>query len=302
METWVAITVSAAFLQNVRSSLQKYLKDQIGTTGATFVRFGYGLPFAFVFFAVLHLICGYSLPTLNLVFGGWIVLAALSQILAQALLINLFSHRNFTVGTAYSRTEPAQAALFGLIFLGETISWPILAAIGVSVGGVMLISVARSSFTPASLLTSLLTRSVVIGLCSGAFFGIAAVSYRGASLSLGGPNFLMQGCVTLCAAISFQTVIMLIYMLIGSTNEFFRVCRAWKPALAVGFVGATASFGWFAAMTLEKAAIIKAVAQIEIIFTFISSLFFFREKINWLEIIGCVSIVGGILLLLLTPL
>ena len=42
MELWIPITIAAAFLQNVRSTLQKYLKGRIGTTGATFVRFGYG--------------------------------------------------------------------------------------------------------------------------------------------------------------------------------------------------------------------------------------------------------------------
>tara|TARA_B100000686_G_C16738689_1_gene945225 strand:- start:546 stop:1448 length:903 start_codon:yes stop_codon:yes gene_type:complete len=299
METWVAITISAAFFQNIRSALQKYLKDELGTTGATFVRFGYGFPFALGFLGILYLFFGYPLPSMNLAFGGWILLAALTQILAQILLINIFSYRNFAVGTAYSRTEPAQAALFGLLFLADTISWPTMIAIGISVAGVMLISLARTEFTAASLISSLLTRSVAIGLCSGTFFGIAAVSYRGAALSLNGPNFLMQGCVTLCAAITFQTLIMSIYMCIQSRKELVAACRAWKPALAVGFVGASASFGWFTAMTLEKAAIVKAVAQVEIIFTFIASVFFFRETINRLEVIGCISIVGGILLILL---
>ena len=42
---------------------------------------------------------------------------ALAQIGATFLLIHLFSYRNFAVGTAYSRTEPAQAAIFALAFL-----------------------------------------------------------------------------------------------------------------------------------------------------------------------------------------
>ena len=104
METWVFITVTAAFLQNTRSTLQKYLKDRLGTTGATFIRFGYGLPFAFLFLAILHYGVGYPLSGLHWTFGGWVVLAALAQIFAQALLIHLFSYRNFAVGTAYSRT------------------------------------------------------------------------------------------------------------------------------------------------------------------------------------------------------
>ena len=300
METWVVITVAAAFLQNVRSTLQKYLKGRIGTTGATFVRFGYGLPFAFLFLGILYYGAGYPLPRLHWTFTGWVVLAALAQIFAQALLIHLFSYRNFTVGTAYSRTEPAQAALFGLVFLSETVSWVVLLAIGISVAGVMLISVARTELKPTALVTSLATRSVAIGLCSGTFFGIAAVGYRGASLSLGGPNFLVQGGVTLCAAILFQTIVMLVFIALRDPGELRRIVAAWKPALAVGFVGASASFGWFTAMTLEKAAVVKAVAQIEMIFTFTSTVFIFKEKINTLEVAGCIAIVVGILVLLIT--
>ena len=300
METWVVITVAAAFLQNVRSTLQKYLKGRIGTTGATFVRFGYGLPFAFLFLGILYYGAGYPLPRLHSTFAGWVVLAALAQIFAQALLIHLFSYRNFAVGTAYSRTEPAQAALFGLVFLSETVSWVVLLAIGISVAGVMLISVARTELKPTALVTSLATRSVAIGLCSGTFFGIAAVGYRGASLSLGGPNFLVQGGVTLCAAILFQTIVMLVFIALRDPGELRRIVAAWKPALAVGFVGASASFGWFTAMTLEKAAVVKAVAQIEMIFTFTSTVFIFKEKINTLEVAGCIAIVLGILVLLLT--
>ena len=285
METWVVITVAAAFFQNVRSTLQKYLKGRIGTSGATFI---------------LHYGIGYPLSVLNAEFFGWVAMAALAQITAQALLIHLFSYRNFAVGTAYSRTEPAQAALFGLIFLSETVSWTVLTAIAISVAGVMLISIARTERNPGALIVSLSSRTVAIGLCSGSFFGLSAVAYRGASLSLGGPNFLVQGAVTLCTAIAFQTVVMLAFISIRDPGELRRIAAAWKPALAVGFVGATASFGWFTAMTLEKAAVVKAVAQIEMLFTFASTVFVFREKINKLEILGCLAIVGGILLLLLT--
>ncbi len=82
-------------------------------------------------------------------------------------------------------------------------------------------------------------------------------------------------------------------------SELARIRKAWKPALFVGFVGASASFGWFMAMTLQKAAIVKALAQIELIFTFASSVFFFKEHINRTEIVGCALIVAGILVLIL---
>lgn len=299
METWVLITIAAAFLQNIRSVLQKHLKGVMGTTGATFVRFGFGVPFALVFVAALALGPGYPVPRLNLNFTFWVTLAALAQIAAQASLIQMFSHRNFTVGTAYSRTEPAQAALFGLIFLGDRVSSGTLLAIAISLIGVVLISVARSAAGASALLRSVFSRTAALGMASGAIFGIAAVAYRAASLSLAGPNFMMQAAVTLLVAIILQTLVMLVWMSLRVPCELGRIRAAWKISLMVGLVGATASFGWFMAMTLQTAAAVKALAQVEMIFTFASSVLVFREHVNRLEIFGCILIVAGILVLLL---
>jgi len=298
MELWIPITLAAAFLQNLRSAMQKHLKGVMGTTGATFVRFGFGVPFALAFVFVLHLIAGYELPRPNGVFFAWIVLGGLSQIAATFLLVHLFSFRNFAVGTAYSRTEPAQAALFGLVFLGERVTTGTLAAIAVSVFGVMLISVARVPLTWRAIFVSTISRTALIGLASGTLFGISAVAYRAASISLNGPNFMMQAAVTLAFVIILQTVLMGGWMLWRDRAEIALIARAWKPSLIVGAAGACASFGWFMAMTLEQAAVVKALAQVEMIFTFASSVFFFREKINALETLGCLLIVAGILLLL----
>ena len=298
MELWIPITIAAAFLQNLRSAAQKHLKAVMGTTGATFVRFGFGFPFALIFVAVLYFAAGYPLPALSAAFFGWAVLGAIGQIAATFLLIHLFSFRNFAVGTAYSRTEPAQAALFALVFLGEKASLGAVAAIAISVVGVMLISVAHVAFSLRSMLASTVSRNALIGLTSGTAFGISAVAYRAASLALGGPNFMMQAAVTLAFVISFQTAIMLAWMVWRDRAEIGRIVKAWKPSLFTGFVGASASFGWFAAMTLQQAAVVKSLAQIEMLFTFAATVFFFKEKINRLEVAGCALIVGGILVLL----
>ena len=303
METWVLITVAAAFLQNVRSATQKHLKGVMGTTGATFVRFGFGLPFAFLYLFLLWQVAGRPLPVPNGTFFLWAVIGGLAQIAATFLLVHLFSFRNFAVGTAYSRTEPAQAALFGLIFLGERASQGTLVAIAISVVGVMLISVARTTLSPRTLITSVFSRTAGIGLLSGTFFGLSAVSYRSASLalapSLPAPDYMMQASYTLGFVILLQTVLMLIWIVLRERDELPRIAAAWKPAFVVGFVGASASFGWFMAMTLQQAAVVKVVAQVEMLFTFASSFFIFREWINRLELFGCLLIVLGVVMLVL---
>ena len=304
MDLWIAITVTSAFLQNIRSGLQKHLKGAMGTTGATFVRFGFGAPVALALLATILWWKQADLPQLSLLFAFWVVVAAGAQIAAQALLVHLFSFRNFAVGSAYSRTEPVQAGLFGLLFLGDRMSAGALAAIALSVLGVMLISVARGPVTPRALVTSLVTPTALTGLASGTLFGVAAVAYRAASLSLepgmAAPDFMVQAATVLVSAILLQSLVMLIWMLWRDPGELARIAKAWKPSLLTGIAGALASFGWFAAMTLQQAAVVKALAQIEMLFTFATTVFVFREPINRLEIIGCTLIVAGIAVLVLS--
>jgi drug/metabolite transporter (DMT)-like permease len=302
MEIWILITVAAAFLQNVRSAMQKHLKGRLGTTGATFVRFGFGVPFALVYMGILALVLARPLPVPGADFFLWAVVGGIGQIAATFLLVHLFSFRNFAVGTAYSRTEPAQAAIFALVFLGERASAGTLVAIAISVAGVMIISVARSVVSLRTLATSVFSRTAAIGLLSGTFFGISAVAYRSASLALAptlpAPDYMMQASYTLAFVIVLQTVLMLGWILLRERDELPRIAGAWRPALLVGFVGATASFGWFMAMTLQQAAVVKALAQVEMLFTFASTVFIFKERINRLEIAGCALIVVGVLALL----
>ena len=300
MELWIALTLAAAFLQNLRSATQKHLKSVMGTTGATFVRFGFGLPFALLFLWLTATVGGQAVPALNPSFLLWCATGALSQIAGTFCLVHLFSFRNFAVGTAYSRTEPAQAALFALVLFGERIDLKSLVAIGISVFGVMLISVAYMTMSWRNLIGSIFARHALIGLASGALFGIAAVAYRAASLALGRPSFIMQAAVTLVCALALQTVVMLAWMIWKERAEIGRIARAWKPALFTGFAGASASFGWFMAMTLQQAALVKALGQVEMLFTFAASVFAFRERITRLEAAGCALITLGVVMLVLT--
>lgn len=296
---WIPLTIAAAFLQNVRSALQKHLKGELGTIGATFVRFGYGFPFALLYLAGLVLVFDFELPAFNREFMTFAIVGGLSQILATALLVTLFDARNFAVGTTYSKTETVQAAVFALVFLGETISVTATIGILVSLVGVIAISAARAPAGLAGIAKSWLARPALIGLASGAFFGVAAVSYRGASLSLGGEGFLVQASYTLAVVLVFQTIVMAAFMALRDPKEIGRVLKAWRVAGLVGLSGALASIGWFTAMTIQNAALVRALGQVELVFTIASSVLIFREKILRLELTGIVLVVAGIIILLL---
>ncbi|MBA5776210.1 DMT family transporter [Stappia sp. F7233] len=299
MELWIPITIAAAFCQNLRSALQKHLKGKLGTTGATFIRFGYGFPFALIYLFFLHEGLGHPFPVPGMDFFIAGAAGGIFQILATFLLVHLFSFRNFAVGTAYSKTEPVQAAIFGLLILGETVTPVALLAILIGVLGVAVISVAHAPLSWRSLSASVMGRPAMIGLSSAAAFGASAASYRFASLSLGGPNFLMQAAFTLAFVTLFQTVVMAAWMRWREPEQLTASLVHWRIAVWVGFVGVLGSAGWITAMTLQKVAYVRALAQIELVFTFLASWFIFRERVSRLDVIGCTMIAGGIVLLLL---
>ena len=142
-------------------------------------------------------------------------------------------------------------------------------------------------------------RAALIGLASGGFFGIAAISVRGGSLSLGGDGFLVQAAFTLAVMLVFQTVMMGTYMAIRNASELREVLAAWRVAMWVGASGAIASIGWFTAMTIQNAALVRALGQIELVFTIAASVIVFREKIVRMELVGILLVVAGIVILLL---
>jgi drug/metabolite transporter (DMT)-like permease len=298
MELWIPITIAAAFLQNLRSALQKHLQGRLGTRGASFVRFGYGFPVAILYVLLLHHLLGYAFPRLDWTFVIWAVIGGLAQIFATIMLVHLFSLRNFAVGTAYSKTEPVQAAIFGFILLGEKLTAGAIGAIIVGVIGVMVISMARMPLSWKNTVAALASRTALIGIASGAVFGISAVAYRSASLALDGPNSIMQAAMTLACVTTFQTAFMLVWMLWKDKSEIVQVVRTWRSSALVGLASVFGSACWFTAMTLQQVAYVRALGQIELVFTFMASYFLFHERINRMEIIGCLLIVSGIIGLL----
>ena len=300
IELWIPITVAAAFLQNVRSALQKHLKSHLSTSGATFVRFGYGFPLAVIYVAGLTTLADLPIPRPTPTFALYVTVGGLAQILATALLVSLFSQRNFVVGTTYSKTETIQTAVFGIVILGDRLSLGATAGIMISLAGVMAMSVAKSEVTLRGLLLSWTGRAALVGIASGTFFAAAAVSYRAASLSLGGERFVMQAAFTLAGDTVLQTLAMMAYLHMREPGQLAKILVHWRVGLWVGVSGVAASACWFTAMTIQNAAYVRALGQVELLFTFLASHFVFRERATRLEVAGIGLTLAGILCLLLS--
>lgn len=299
IEIWIPITIAGAFFQNLRSALQKHLKSRLSDAGATYVRFFYAWPFSLIYCWGLVEIGGMSLPEPNTAFLIYCLLGGISQILFTFLLVWMFSFRNFAVGTTFSKIEVVMVAILGFVLLGDTLTAMAGLAIMLSLVGVMALSVARARITVSNLFYSLSEKATLIGLASGAFLGASVVFYRGASLSLETGEATIRAAFALTVAVIMQTVLMGVYLRLREPGQMSAVIREWRWAAQVGITGMLASVCWFTAFTLQNAAYVRALGQIELVFTFAVSIVLFKEKTTSAEYAGIALIIAAILILVL---
>lgn len=290
MELWLGITLLAAFLQNLRSVLQKRLTGELSVNGAAYVRFLYALPFAWAYGMWLW---GGDPHGVNTSFVLYVLVGAVAQIIATALLLASFTTGNFAVGTAFSKSEAAQAAIFGLLVLGDGVNVWVVGGIGVSLIGVVLLS---GQFRLQDLLRP--NRAMWLGLASGTSFAVSVVGFRGASLALDAGTYLERAGLTVMVAVTLQTLIMGAYLWAREPGQIRRALASWRVALWVGAIGMVASAGWFTAMTLKNAAVVRAVGQVELLFTVMTSVWILRERLHMREVAGMILVVAGIWLLI----
>ncbi len=299
MELWIPLTIAAAFFQNIRSALQKHLQGRLSTLGAAYVRFVYALPVAFVYLVGLYIYSGGNLPDISTEFLLYSMAGGLCQILFTVFLLWLFSFHNFAVGTTFSKLETVMVAIFGLLLLGDELTGTIIFAIALSSVGLIILSAAQSHLTLNTLLSGLWQKSTLIGLSCAAWLGASVVFFRAASLSLQLDDYLLSASFTLFIVLFLQTVIMGMWMFSRDRGNFAKVFIHWRPAAAVGLSGGLTSIGWFTAFTLQNATYVRALGQIELLFTFVATVFFFREKITRGEFTGISFITLSIIFVLL---
>ena len=298
MSLWIPITIAAAFFQTLRFMLQKSLSTtKLSTAGATFSRFVYSAPIIVVLLALYLTATGQALPPLGAAFWGYALTGGLSQILATMLVVALFKQRNFAVGISFKKTEVIQAVAFGLLILGEGVSLPGLGAIMLGLIGVLSLSKTPGDAGPWW--QGLTNRAAAFGLGSGVLFAISGVTYRAASLELGGLEPGLRAGITLAAVATSQMIAMGVWLAWRDRDELRAVWAARRTALWVGVFSMGGSFCWFVAFTLQTVAYVKALGQVELIFSMLASVLFFKESMTKREMVGIALLGASILLLVL---
>jgi len=291
---WAIFTVIAAAAQTVRNAAQRELTTTLGTVGATHVRFLFGLPFSVLFLIGIMMVTGRELPAVPAVFWLWAAFGAAMQFAATALMLVAMGERSFVVAIAYIKTEPIQVALFGLVLLGDHLTMPLMVAILIATAGVLVMS-----FKPAALTAAGGgIRPMLVGLTSGAMFGLSAIGFRGAILRVGETDFVMAATFTLVVGLTIQCVALTPYLWWRERATLRAIAAAWRPSLFAGFMGALASQFWYLAFALATAASVRTLALIEVLFAQAISKFIFRQATTAREVYGIVLIVIGVALLL----
>lgn len=294
---WVPIVLWAALAQTARNAAQRSLVAQAGTLGATLSRFLYGIPFAAAWVVLLHQwpATAAPVPAFHPAYFGWLTLGALGQLGATAALLAAMKQRNFVVGVAYSKTDALQVALFGSLFLRELPGPVTLVAIALATIGVVLLSLPQKG---AALEGRAWTSGAAwYGLASGAGFALSAVGYRGAALQLPETSAWLAGGWGVLLAQSLQTVLLGGWLAWRAPDALRATVTAWRVSAIAGGMGALASIGWFTAFALTTAANVRTLGMVEVVFSYLVSRRFLREKLAPVEQGGLALVVVGLLAL-----
>jgi drug/metabolite transporter (DMT)-like permease len=285
---WIPVTLLASSAQTLRNAMQR---DLIGAVGAAQVRFLFGLPFAVMFLAGLAAATGLSLPRLTAVNLAWTVFGAVSQVIATAMMLAAMRTKSFVVAVAYTKTEAAQIALFGLIALNDPPTPALVTAIALATIGVALMAIRSRKELMAD------WRSAALGLFSATFFAFAAIGFRSAVIDVASPSRVLSASVILVVGLAIQSAVLGLYLAAFDREGARAIIGAWRSSLFAGFMGALASQLWFVAFALSQAAPVRTLALIELPMAQVVSLKMFREPPSLREGLGMslIVIAAGIL-------
>jgi|TARA_X000000368_G_scaffold29924_1_gene22373 drug/metabolite transporter (DMT)-like permease len=296
--SWIIFTISGAFFQNLRSSLQKKLNKDLSTVASTYVRFAFALPFAILIFFLNF--GNFEIISKILKQTDFIYLtsiASIFQIIFTFTLLYLFNFSNFVVGTSLSKTEVVQVAIFEYFLLKDKLNVFGIFGIIIATVGVIIISIKDLKL----FFSNFFSKTTFIGLLTGLFLGLSVVFFRAAALSLEdfSSNF-DKAIITLFFGLIIQTFLISVYLLVYERSEFRKFRNNKLESCLAGLTGFLATLSWFFAFTFIQASFVRALGQVEIFFSFVSSKYFFKEKITKMEIIGIIIFVFGVTMMLLT--
>lgn len=282
---WIPFTLMAAFMQAWRNAFQNQLSKEVSTAGVTLSRFIYAPPVAAMYLALLYLFEPAATPRMSFTFVGFVLSAALSQILATALMVVLFRKRNYAIGVGLVKSEAVIAAILGALFFGAALN--ATAWMGVIIGALAFWLMTNPKSLKAASLDTLLT-----GLGSGLAFALTTLWVREASLVLGLP-FPHGAAWVLLLVLMTQATVLGGWVAWREPDTLKALLARPAQVLRISVLSCLGSLGWFTAMSLETVALVKTLGQVEVLFTLLISARWFKEQLSLRDLAGLALIVVG---------
>ncbi|AWL28708.1 EamA family transporter [Acinetobacter defluvii] len=289
---WIFFTVMAAFMQAWRNAFQKQLSLTVDVYGVTLARFIFGLPFAVCYIFILY----QQQPLAQAVefttrYWLYVFIAGISQIAATALMVQLFKQKNYAIGVGLAKSEAILAAIIAVVVLSEKLT--VLGWGGVALGGVAVFLLSNGKEKQDISLSTL-----SIGIGSGLCFAITSLLVREASLELDNLPYLYRAAWVLLSIIGFQCLSMLLFLIVFSRKTLVAMWHKIGLTFKVSVCSFLASLGWFTAMSMQSVAIVKTLGQIEILFSLMISVYFFKEQLAKTEHLGLILVVIAAILVI----
>ncbi len=261
------------------------------------MRYVYGAPIAAAMTALYMYVEGLLVSALPPSFLALSMAGGLAQVLATALLIMGFDGRGFVAGTAFSKTEALQAAIFSFLVLDERLS-PI-AWVGVLIGVTGVLSLALGGAKQSNVFASLGKRGALYGILAGSLFALTGVLVKHATELLPGTDPVAAALVTLTTVMVFQTAMHGAWLMARDPATLRKVVKTWRSSSLVGVLAAVGSACWFTGFATAPVALVRIVGQVEVVFTLAFAHFVLRERLRSHEVIGLL-LVGLAVILALT--
>ena len=297
---WIILSVGAALLQSVRTAAQRDLNRRLSTLATTYVRSLFGLPVMIVYLVGVLAATGERLPHLSAAYLGYTLTGAMAQVAATMLLISMFRLRNFGVGTMLTKCDVVITAIMGAALFSETLSWGGVLALVVVMAGVIALSLGKSGLAGltggGTLLAALADKPTLVALGCASCFSVSYLTLREAALVIGEGSFLWRGGWTVVIATAMQTVIVGAYLARVEAGLFAKLKPDLKLATFIGVTSAIGSIGWFTAFALQNASYVRAVGQIEVVFTLLIAALYFREQVRPMEYLGIALTLVGVVM------
>ena len=298
MPPWLPVTVAAALFQTWRTALQQRLRGRLSVQAAGLVRYLYAVPVGMLFLTTYCAATGSGPPRPTPGFLLGCAVGGFGQVIGTILLIKAFGHRNFAVGTAYSKTDAVQSALVAWLLFGERLPPTAWAGIALGVAGVLTLSLAGRGLRPADLLRATVQPAALCGLGAGLGFAVSGNAIKAATGALHVPDPLLAALFALLVTNMLQTVGQGAWMAWREPAGLRAAFLEWRSAVWVGVLSASGSACWFMGFAMAPVALVRTVGQVEMVFTLLFSRFYLRETPRRADVAGLVLIVGGVLMVL----